>query len=116
MELGPELFRFVSIERITDVEYIGFDHKTYSHCCDDMKSGYEAGFCNGDLFLLTVNDEMAKDYWRVKGYGGWSYACSRHFAKLLFAFALALEERYLDGEFDKWEDEQREIEKQLPLG
>lgn len=77
--------------------YINYAGKRIFHSCDDMKTDYEAGFCNGGLFFLT----SARPDLGVQGY---SYSCKRHLRKLAFQYALYLEEKSLDREYDAWED------------
>jgi len=78
--------------------YLNYRGEKVVHSCDDMKTDYESGFCQDDdlYFLTSARADL--------GYQGYSYACQRHLRKLAFQFALTLEERSLDREYDEWND------------
>jgi len=86
-----------------DASYVSYEGKTIFHSCEEMESGYEAGFCNGGLFMLTARyypeRERSKD-----NYLGYTYSCKRHLRLLALRFSLNLEERSLSREYDEWSD------------
>jgi len=99
-----DVTRYVDIATVEDVEA---EHAS----CDDMRSGYEAGFCMDVLYLITA--KYSTD--RRLQFHGWSYACERHLTKLVLEFALRMEEKHLNVSYDEWCDEQSDIERQLEL-
>lgn len=78
------------------------ERKEYS--CEKQMNGYEANFCEDNLYYLS-----AVDY---KLHGGWTYACSRHLPLVSFGFLEAIEDKRLNHEFDIWNDLQLQQEKE----
>jgi hypothetical protein len=72
------------------------ERKEYS--CEKLMNGYEAKFCDDNLYFLSAAD------WKL--HGGWTYACSRHLPVVSFGFLEAIEEKKLNQDFDKWNDAQ----------
>jgi hypothetical protein len=88
--------------------YTNYAGELVSHSCDDLAhEEWEQGFCDeSELYCLTD----ARDLPFVHKHNGWSYACKRHLRKLVFEFALAIEEKCLDHEFDVYCDKLNEQE------
>jgi len=103
-QLLVDITKYVDVATVEDV---GAEHAS----CDDMKSGYEAGFCMDVLYLITAKYSTER---RLQ-FHGWSYACERHLTKLVLEFALRMEEKHLDVDYDEWNDDQEDIERQLEL-
>lgn len=95
----------LSVEEMSqeDISYIGFDGQRKEHSCEHLMNGFEANFCDNNLFFLTAVDS--------KEHGGWTYCCSRHLPQSSLAFMADIEKRRLDRDFDVWSDKQAEAER-----
>lgn len=85
------------------------EEESHNINCDDMYSGDSAGFCTEILYLIQA--QYSRDSRLV--FHGYSYACKRHLIKLVLEFAVRISEKYLNVEYDKWNEEQVELENQI---
>lgn len=115
-ELLSSVSTLVEIDELEeeDLHFIGFNGVRYSHSCEEMGNGWEAGFCYDTMFLITPTDEAAKEL----RYDGFTYACKRHLPIVFLRFREDLENRSLTEQFREWESEEssREAERQATLG
>ena len=103
----PDLL-IMELETEDERSYMGYEGKRIHHSCERMNDGWEAGFCQDDLFYVAAETYLERG---VHNYYGYTYACGRHLRAVALALCVTLEEKSLDRAFDEWTDQENEREK-----